>query len=70
MAADASPVMGAMTRFDGIEDYDSRMLCGQPTLEPRLENVPVRIPQPQPDENRSIYEIQSRVKHRALDTAS
>jgi ectoine hydroxylase-related dioxygenase (phytanoyl-CoA dioxygenase family) len=70
MAADAFPVMGGMTKFDGIEDFDSRMLCGESTLEPRLENVPVRIPQPQPDENRSIYEIQSRVKRRALDTAS
>jgi ectoine hydroxylase-related dioxygenase (phytanoyl-CoA dioxygenase family) len=70
MAADAFPVMGGMTRFDGIEDYNSRMLCGESTLQPRVANVPVRIPQPQPDENRSIYEIQSRVKRRALDTAS
>jgi ectoine hydroxylase-related dioxygenase (phytanoyl-CoA dioxygenase family) len=70
MAADTFPVMGGMTRFDGIEDYDSRMLCGEPTLEPRLENVPVRIPQPQPETNRSIYEIQSRLKNRAFDSAS
>jgi ectoine hydroxylase-related dioxygenase (phytanoyl-CoA dioxygenase family) len=70
MAADAFPVMGGMTRFDGIEDYNSRMLCGESTLQPRVANVPVRIPQPQPDENRSIYEIQSRVKRHALDTAS
>lgn len=70
VAADAFPIMGGMTRFEGIEEYDSRMLCGRPTLQPRLEKVPVRIPQPQPDENRSIYEIQSRVKRRALDTAS
>ncbi len=70
LAADAFPVMGGMTRFDGIEDYNSRMLCGEPTLQPRLASVPVRIPQPQPDENRSIYEIQARVKRRALDTAS
>lgn len=61
MAADAFPVVGSMTLFDGIEDYNSRMLCGEPTLHPRLESVPVRIPQPQPDRNRSIYEIQSRL---------
>ncbi len=70
MAADAFPIMGAMTKFESIEDYDSRMLCGKSTLHPRLESVPVRIPQPQPDKNRSIYEIQSRVKNRAFSTAS
>lgn len=64
MAADAFPVMGAMTRFETIADYDARMLCGNSTLEPRLEPVPVRIPQPQPDHNRSIYEVQSALKNR------
>ena len=58
MAADAFPVMGAMTRFEDIGSYDDLMLCGTPTLSPRLADVPVRIPQPQPDRNRSIYEIQ------------
>ena len=62
MAADAFPVMGSMTPFDGIETYNKRMLCGAPTLEPRLKDVPVRIPQPQPDRNRSIYEIQAGAK--------
>ena len=64
MAADAFPVMGAMTRFETIADYDARMLCGNSTLEPRLEPVPVRIPQPQYDHNRSIYEVQSALKNR------
>ena len=58
MAADAFPVMGGMTRFEDIEAYDELMLCGVPTLAPRLADVPIRIPQPQPDRNRSIYEIQ------------
>jgi ectoine hydroxylase-related dioxygenase (phytanoyl-CoA dioxygenase family) len=69
MAADAFPIMGGMTKFDGIEDYNNRMLCGKPTLEPRVDLVPVRIPQPQPESNRSIYEIQSHVKKRAFATA-
>ncbi len=59
MAADAYPVMGSMTRFDDIEAYDKLMLCGSSTLEPRLAPIPVRIPQPQPELNRSIYEIQA-----------
>ena len=59
MAADAYPVMGSMTRFDSIEAYNRLMLCGSSTLEPRLAPVPIRIPQPQPELNRSIYEIQA-----------
>lgn len=66
MAADAYPVMGSMTRFDNIEDYDSRLLCGSPTLQPRLTPVPIRIPQPQPPLNRSIYEVQAGLKNRAF----
>ena len=68
MAADAFPIMGSMTRWNGIEDYDSRMLCGRTTLNPRLKDIPVRIPQPQPDVPISIYEIQKGMKKRAFDT--
>jgi ectoine hydroxylase-related dioxygenase (phytanoyl-CoA dioxygenase family) len=67
MAADAFPLMGSMTRWDGIKDYDERMLCGSPTLNPRLKDIPVRIPQPQPDVPISIYEIQKSMKKRAFD---
>ncbi|MDD9909429.1 MAG: phytanoyl-CoA dioxygenase family protein [Ahrensia sp.] len=62
MAADAFPICGAMTPFTTIEDYNSRMLCGEPTNEPRIENIPIRIPQPQPRKTGSIYEIQSQGK--------
>ena len=68
MAADAFPIMGAMTRFDSLEDYNSRMLCGEPTISPRLTDIPIRIPQPQPDRNASIYEIQSGLKARSYET--
>lgn len=70
MAADAFPIMGGMTKFESIEDYNSRMLCGKPTLQPRVENVPVRVPQPQPELNRSIYEIQGRLENRAFERVS
>ena len=59
MAADAFPVMGSMTKFDSIEQYDSLMLCGETTNQPRLAEIPIRIPLPQPDKAGSIYEIQS-----------
>ncbi|MBW4706487.1 phytanoyl-CoA dioxygenase family protein [Roseobacter sp. YSTF-M11] len=68
MAADAFPIMGSMTKWDGIEDYNSRMLCGEPTLNPRLKDIPVRIPQPQPDVPISIYEIQKGLRKRSFDT--
>lgn len=68
MAADAFPIMGSMTRWDGIKDYNERMLCGSPTLTPRLKDIPIRIPQPQPDVPISIYEIQKGLRARAFDT--
>ena len=67
MAADAFPIMGGMTRFDSLDDYNARMLCGSPTLEPRLTSVPIRIPQPKPDAAGSIYEIQSGLRDRAFE---
>ena len=67
MAADAFPLIGAMTRWKGIKDYDDLMLCGSPTLNPRLKDIPVRIPQPQPNVPISIYEIQKGMKKRAFD---
>lgn len=70
MAADAFPIMGSMTKWDGIEDYNTRMLCGEPTLTPRLKEIPIRIPQPQPDVPISIYEIQKGLKSRAFETVS
>ena len=54
MAADAFPIMGSMTRFDDIEFYNSLMLCGEPSLTPRLADIPIRIPQPEPPKAGSI----------------
>ncbi len=62
MAADAFPIVGSLTKWDGIEDYNTRMLCGEPTITPRLKDIPIRIPQPQPNVPISIYEIQKGLK--------
>jgi len=73
MAADAFPVMGSMTSFGSLEEYNERMLCGTPTITPRLRDVPVRIPLPQPDARGSIYEIQRGLGNRGFsiyDTAT
>lgn len=69
MAADAFPIAGSMTLFNDIDEYNQRMLCGEPTLAPRLSDWPVRIPQPQPDSAWSIYEIQKNLKNKAFKSA-
>jgi ectoine hydroxylase-related dioxygenase (phytanoyl-CoA dioxygenase family) len=63
-AADAFPLRGSMSTFESLEEYDSRLLCGRPTITPRLAPVPVRIPQPQPATQGSIYEIQKALRAR------
>lgn len=69
MAADAFPIVGSLTKWDGIEDYNTRMLCGDATLTPRLKDIPIRIPQPQPDVPVSIYEIQKGLSKSGFDPA-
>jgi len=66
MAADSFPVMGSMTGFDSLDEYNTRMLCGEPTIHPRLSDWPVRIPLPQPENRGSIYEIQKGLRHRGF----
>jgi ectoine hydroxylase-related dioxygenase (phytanoyl-CoA dioxygenase family) len=53
-AADAWPLVN----FTDLEEFDSRMICGRPTLEPRLERVPIRMPYPPAANQGSIYENQ------------
>jgi ectoine hydroxylase-related dioxygenase (phytanoyl-CoA dioxygenase family) len=57
-AADAWPLAGSMTKFTELADYDEKLLCGPGTIEPRLAQVPVRLPQPGPLAGGSIYENQ------------
>lgn len=66
MAADAFPLMGAMTNLGSLAEYDERILCGQPTKEPRMKDVPVRVPLPLPEKAGSIYEVQQGLKARTF----
>ena len=68
MAADAWPIMGSMTKFSDLADYDSRMLCGR-SRQPRLAEVPVRVPLPAPPIGKTIYEIQKGLRSRSFDTS-
>ena len=55
MSADNWPLMGV----PDLADFDSRMVCGQTTYNPRLEAVPVRLPLPAATNLGSIYENQT-----------
>lgn len=67
MAADAFPIFGQQPHPASLEEFDARMLCGAPTLEPRLAQVPVRVPMPKPPTTGSIYEIQKAMGKRSFE---
>ena len=56
-AADAWPLAGVEPIRD-IEEFNSRIVHGKPTLQPRMEDVPVRMPLPIAKHQGSIYENQ------------
>lgn len=69
MSADAFPVSGGKGKWEGIEEFDSRLLCGAPTLEPRVVPCPMRIAQPDAPTQGSIYEVQKAMGKRAFEVA-
>jgi ectoine hydroxylase-related dioxygenase (phytanoyl-CoA dioxygenase family) len=62
-AADAWPLLG----FPDLEAYDKLMVAGQSTIEPRMTEVPVRLPLPPAESQGSIYENQRGLKTRFFD---
>jgi ectoine hydroxylase-related dioxygenase (phytanoyl-CoA dioxygenase family) len=69
MAADAFPICGSRGRFDSLDAFDDRLLCGEPTLIPRMVDIPVRIPEPEPPTTGSIYEVQKAMGKRSFEVA-
>ena len=69
MAADAFPISGSRGRFDTLEEFDSRLLCGVSTLEPRVVPCPVRVPYPEAPTQGSIYEVQKAMGKRSFEVA-
>src|ERR1700739_857514 len=57
-ASDAWPLMGVRD----FDEFNSRLLAGDPVVTPRLTNVPVRMPLPPATRQGSIYETQSAAK--------
>lgn len=54
-AVDAWPLRGVTD----LAEFDGRIVMGEPTLAPRMEKLPVRVPLPLPGREGSIYELQS-----------
>ncbi len=65
-AADAWPLMGVAN----FEEFNGRMVLGQPTIEPRLREAPVRMPLPPAPFQGSIYENQRAVAKRFFAKAA
>ncbi|MBV8651332.1 MAG: phytanoyl-CoA dioxygenase family protein [Alphaproteobacteria bacterium] len=59
-AADAWPLMGV----PDLAAFDARLVTGEPSIEPRLAPVPVRMPLPPAPNQGSIYENQLTSKRR------
>lgn len=60
-AADAWPLLGYA---EGWDKYNSLLITGEPSVEPRLEPVPVRLPLPPAGKQGSIYENQKGMSRR------
>ncbi len=59
-AADAWPLMGV----SDFADFKARLVTGEPSIEPRVAPVPVRMPLPPARSQGSIYENQSDASRR------
>ncbi|MYD42561.1 MAG: phytanoyl-CoA dioxygenase family protein [Gammaproteobacteria bacterium] len=63
-ACDAWPLAGVAD----LDEFDSMIMHGSPTLNPRMENVPVRMPLPAAPNQGSIYENQRALENRYFAT--
>lgn len=63
-AADAWPLMGGSAYIQRLqqqkqwEDLQDRMIIGEPVLQPRMKQVPVRLPYPPAADVSSIFQVQ------------
>ena len=65
-AADAWPVLGVHQPW---KEYRDNLVSGEDTIEPRMTEVPVRLPLPPAPSQGSIYENQKGSKNRYFQTA-
>jgi ectoine hydroxylase-related dioxygenase (phytanoyl-CoA dioxygenase family) len=65
-ASDAWPLMGV----SDLKDFDARLVAGEPTIEPRVCPVPVRMPLPPARHQGSIYENQTAATRRYFEVTA
>ena len=65
-AADAWPLLGVPS----FDDFNARIVLGQPSLEPRQRPAPIRMPFPPARSQGSIYENQRGAKVRYFEPAA
>jgi hypothetical protein len=53
--------------FTNLQEFDSRMIAGTSTIEPRFKVMPVRMPYPPALNQGSIYENQTATRARYFD---
>jgi len=66
-AGDAWPLAGSSAAYVDFDEFNSRLLCGEPTIEPRMVAVPVRMPLPKPADATSLYLAQKALAHRFFE---
>ena len=65
-AADAWPLVN----WTNLEEFDSRMICGHTTVEPRTTSGSIRMPYPPALNQGSIYENQANLGRRYFDVTA
>jgi ectoine hydroxylase-related dioxygenase (phytanoyl-CoA dioxygenase family) len=65
-AADAFPLLG----IPDWDDFNARLLTGEPTVVPRIVDCPVRMPFPPARSQGSIYENQTALERRYFEHAA
>ena len=66
-AGDAWPLAGSSAAYVDFDEFNARLLCGEPTIQPRMVAVPVRMPLPKPADATSLYLAQKSLAHRYFD---
>ena len=65
-AADAFPLLG----IKDFDEFNSRLIAGQPTNVPRIVPAPVRLPLPPAPRQGSIYENQMTARARKFEMSA
>jgi phytanoyl-CoA hydroxylase len=69
-AVDAWPLLGGPGQEKSLAEFNGRIIAGEPTIVPRLEQVPVIMPLPPAPKQGSIYENQTSLKNRFFATTA